>query len=117
MAEQFSTIWMYPSLFYHPLKDTRVSQVLEIMDQATMNFLLQVEEEVQSQADCPRWGAGGTRWLKAGLSRHGVLAEKQRGAVLTWAQALVLWGRRCTSLTNPLPHLTQHRVNKHDTNF
>ena len=82
-----------------------------------MNFLLQVEEEVQSQADCPRWGAGGTRWLKAGLSRHGVLAEKQRGAVLTWAQALVLWGRRCTSLTNPLPHLTQHRVNKHDTNF
>lgn len=61
MAEQFSTIWMYPSLFYHPLKDTRVSQVLEIMDQATMNFLLQVEEETFKVKQTVQGGGRGAR--------------------------------------------------------
>lgn len=45
VAEQISTIWMYPSLFNHPLKDTRVFQVLDIMSQAIINFFLQVKEE------------------------------------------------------------------------
>ena len=58
-AEQFSSIWMYPSLFNHPLKDTRVSQVLEIMSQATINFLLQVKEETLKVKQAVQGGGAG----------------------------------------------------------